>query len=244
MNNQIKSIQGEYNSKFIGEDGKEYYTFTLSTGSIDRHNEKVTVAGIEYQSFLKNPVCLDQHNSTEIENIVGTWSNLRVSNDKLFGDLWLNELTPKSRLYKAMIDNNQLNAVSIGFISISKIEEPVPYGMEGQFAYNQTITNHTKSQLIEVSLVVIPANKEALRVKLLGLFESQEKELEVIEKIGKPVSKTNQEKIKIATERAKEIIETLKDLLDDEDEEIDIEYSKEIEIPIENKRKKLKLEIY
>jgi phage head maturation protease len=187
--------------------------------------------------FEQNNVCLYQHCS---DDVIGNWFNLRVIAGKLYGDLVLHELTDNSKLVKAYLDNNVLKAVSVGFISLETVAEPIPTDLKPQFvgAYNQTITNHIKSELLEVSVVTIPANKEALRTKMLSLLDTKEDvatkgtTIQTVAKIGKPISNSNLTKLKSMKDHLTQCMVHLSELLpedpDDDDEEGG-EYEPEIE---------------
>jgi phage head maturation protease len=95
---------------------------------------------------------------------VGTWKNVRVDSGKLVGDLTL-ATTNLARMAKQLLDDGVLKAVSVGFRIIdweSRDPENDPDGWKGWVI--------KKAELLETSLVSVPAQPQALLVsKKFGL---------------------------------------------------------------------------
>jgi len=117
----------------------------MSDETVDRMGEVISASGWQLGNFRKNPVALFGHNSSFP---VGKWSNVRVEGRALLGRL---ELMPpvSERLAEihAAINAGVMRAVSVGFH---------PFEMEGN--------RYTKQELVECSLVMVPANPNALQV--------------------------------------------------------------------------------
>jgi HK97 family phage prohead protease/HK97 family phage major capsid protein len=125
--------------------------FVLSDESVDRMNDVISADGWDIAAFRKNPIALFSHNPNFI---VGKWNNLRVDGQALRGHL---ELAPKGTSdrideIRKLVEAGILRAVSVGFRSI----EHKPREKGG--------LHYTKQELIETSLVAIPANANALAV--------------------------------------------------------------------------------
>jgi HK97 family phage prohead protease len=143
--------------------------FVLSDASVDRMGE-VIEQDWELSNFKKNPIALFNHNK---DAIVGRWKNLRVENDELRGHL---ELAPKgisARIdeLRGLVEAGILKAVSVGFTPIKKVllDEKSGKPNFGPFRY-------LKSELLETSLVSVPANANALAVaKSLNISEDTRK---------------------------------------------------------------------
>jgi HK97 family phage prohead protease len=134
-------------------------TFTLSDESVDRMGDVIRVSGWQLDSFKRNPIALFSHQSTFP---IGKWSDLRVVKSELRGKL---ELAPKGTSQRidelrGLVEAGILKAVSVGFREIdSKPRESG--GVE-----------FLKQELVETSLVAIPANENALSVaKSLNISE-------------------------------------------------------------------------
>lgn len=135
------------------------YQFIISTDMIDRQNEIIDQDGWDFSNWLANPVIIDSHRYDSIDDIigVGVGQPIRLDNgwavDVQFAD------TPKGQRAKTLVDSNMLRTVSVGFRSLKR--SPV-----------NGVVKHTKMELLEVSLVAIPANPGALRIK--GVYMDEE----------------------------------------------------------------------
>lgn len=140
------------------QSGSAPFTFVLSDESVDRMGDVVMQSGISLQQFRKNPVALFAHQQ---RMPIGTWENIRRDGGQLLADLKL-AARGTSRMIdelRSLIEQKILRAASIGF-GVQKAEplDPEkPYG--GQ--------RYTKTELLEASLVAVPANANALAVRSL-----------------------------------------------------------------------------
>jgi HK97 family phage prohead protease len=162
-------------------ESKDGLEFVLSSERVpDRYGDYVRVAGIGYKNYLKNPVVLWNHQS---DAPIGTMRNLRVEGQLLRGDLHLAPRTTSPRLAEihALVECGVLRAVSIGFLPI----ESSQLSSGGR--------DYKKTELVEVSLVAVPANAEALmQAKALGvstktiseIFRQQTKATTLAERIA------------------------------------------------------------
>jgi HK97 family phage prohead protease len=127
--------------------------FILSDETPDRMDDVIMADGWELAAFKKNPIALFAHNSSWP---IGKWSKLRVVDKQLRGEL---ELAPKGTSdrideLRALIDADILRAVSVGFRPMET--KPRKESEWGVF--------YTKAELVECSLVSVPANPNALAV--------------------------------------------------------------------------------
>ena len=128
--------------------------FVLSDESVDRMGDIIESTGWKLETFKKNPIALFSHKA---DFPIGKWSNLQVTKDKqLRGKL---ELAPKGTSPRidelhALVDAGILRAVSVGFkpIKAMLMDPQNPFG--GQ--------RYVEHELIECSLVAVPANANAL----------------------------------------------------------------------------------
>lgn len=137
-----------------GDDGKRVYTFLATTEAVDRQNEILSLDGWELDNYRRNPVVIDSHNYGGIENIVGTASEVRQTERGLEVDISFN-MTPRGRLAEQLVEEGNLRAVSVGFIS-----KEMEWDSKGAGP-----AKHTKKELLEISVVAVPANPEALRLR-------------------------------------------------------------------------------
>ena len=128
--------------------------FILSDATPDRMGDVIVAEGWDLTNFKKNPVALFNHNSNFP---IGKWHNLRIQGGELRGDLRLAPKGSSDRLdeIRALVDADILRAVSVGFLP--RASEPLTKDGSGGYRF-------LKSELVETSLVSIPANPNALAV--------------------------------------------------------------------------------
>jgi HK97 family phage prohead protease len=124
--------------------------FILSDASIDRYGDSISVEGWQLDRFNRNPICLFNHESSFP---IGRWRNIGVKDNSLRGHLELapQGSSPRIDEVRALVGAGILRAVSVGFLGLE--HSPLKSG-----------TRYTKSELVECSLVSVPANSNALAV--------------------------------------------------------------------------------
>jgi len=144
--------------------------FRASTPAVDRYGEIVISTGIKMESYLKNPVFGWGHGvyGGIKDNFIGKVVDYEVSSEALDIEV---EFIPDAGKnpdgsgygYLDMVKGGFLNAVSIGFKGIMEHVEELK-GLGPVRIWDET-------ELLEVSLVGIPANPEAVRKSLDLGFE-------------------------------------------------------------------------
>ena len=133
-------------------DGME---FVLSDATVDRYGDIVEPDGWQLAKFKKNPIALFGHSSSFP---IGTWENVRVEGGRLLGRLAMAAQGTSARIdeLRGLVEQGVLRAVSVGFrpIEAEPLDPKHPYG--GQ--------RYKKQELLETSLVSVPANPAALAV--------------------------------------------------------------------------------
>jgi HK97 family phage prohead protease/HK97 family phage major capsid protein len=127
--------------------------FILSDETPDRLDDVIMSDGWDLKAFKKNPIALFGHNSSFP---IGKWSNVRVENKQLRGHLELAPEGTSQRIdeIRRLIDADILKAVSVGF---KPIEVQDREGSDWGSVY-------VKCELVETSVVSVPANPNALAV--------------------------------------------------------------------------------
>lgn len=226
---------GEFHSK-RQESGKDIYTFIISTEDLDLHGERMKISGIDITKFKKNPVVYFNHNSSGFP--IGKAVDIYKKDGKLLADTIFHEEDKESRLIKKLVDTGYLNATSIGFKPL-EWEDSTPTDDEANqlnATWSNQVRTYTKSQLLEYSIVGIPANSEAIRDK--GLTEdeielykkaiSKEQKPETVyysiiepeEKAGRVLSKKNKENLQSAIEKIQSVLDSDTSETDPEPEKI------------------------
>jgi HK97 family phage prohead protease len=133
----------------------EGLTFILSDATPDRMGDVIEASGWDLKNFQRNPVALFNHNANFP---IGKWRNLRVENGELRGDLRLAPAGTSDRIdeIRRLVEADILRAVSVGFLP--RASEPIVKNSDS------CGMRFTQSELIETSLVSIPANPNALAV--------------------------------------------------------------------------------
>jgi HK97 family phage prohead protease/HK97 family phage major capsid protein len=127
--------------------------FVLSDETPDRMDDVILSDGWDLKNFKRNPIALFSHRS---DFPIGKWSNLRVENKQLRGQLEVAPFGTSERIdeIRKLIDAGILRAVSVGFKPLeTKQREGSDYGY-----------TFVRSELVETSLVAVPANPNALAV--------------------------------------------------------------------------------
>lgn len=197
---------GKLHTKAVNEQGQDVYTFIFSTNEIDRDEEIVITAGIEITNYLTNPVVLKSHASYElpIGKVVNIWLGSEgllpdgTTKTVLYGDIVFGD-DKESQEVKMKVDSGILRAVSIGFKCKEWTKDE-----------SKDVRIYTKTELLEVSLVSLPSNPSAIRIKELNT-QNIEIDYELltekivnkvlnseiyIEKIGASISRNNKTKLK------------------------------------------------
>lgn len=129
--------------------GNDKITFVLSDESVNSYGFVVLTSGIDTTQFERNPVMLYMHNRDG--NVIGRWENIRKEGKRLLGDAVFDDSTELAATVKKQVENGFLRCVSIG------IEEIAIEDLNG-------IQTVTKCRLIEVSIVDIPSNANAVKL--------------------------------------------------------------------------------
>jgi HK97 family phage prohead protease/HK97 family phage major capsid protein len=130
--------------------------FVLSDETIDRLGDVISSDGWDLEAFQKNPIALFGHMSSFP---IGVWRNLRVENRALRGHLQLapEGTSPRIDEIRRLVDAGILKAVSVGF---REIESEARKDAAGKWAGYHFI----KQELVETSLVSVPANPNAVAI--------------------------------------------------------------------------------
>jgi len=140
-----KNLSKLFKSKAASIDESKYQaTFLISDESVDRQGEIVKQAGWDFTNFKQNPVILFGHDSYDLP--IGKAVDIYTEGDKTFAVIeFAAEIYDKAKVVWEMVKAGVLRTVSVGFI-------------------NQEYDNNelTKNELLEISIVPVPANPNAI----------------------------------------------------------------------------------
>jgi len=160
------------------QDGKKPIVFQISNEELDRYGTVIRADGINLENFKRNPVVLWNHGSgymggsREDDVPVARASNIYVKNKQLFAELEFDQGDEFAVEIERKIRDGFLNAASIGFIPRrivrgETVDEP---------------DEIVEAELVEFSIVSVPANPSALVVSrnLRGQLQQALKEVEEV----------------------------------------------------------------
>lgn len=133
--------------------GDDPLAYVMSDETVDRMGDVIEAKSWNLKNFVKNPVALFNHDH---RFVIGHWSDVKVQGDKLVGKLNLLPKGISERLdeLRAAVEAGVLRAVSVGFTVEPKNAEPNKSG--GLLL--------RAAELMECSLVPVPANPNALQI--------------------------------------------------------------------------------
>lgn len=150
--------------------------FLVSDESINSHGFRVLTKGIQLKNFKKNPVGFFNHNTggscwSPDPNYTGPvirWEDIEADGDKLYANPIFDENDPTGKMLADKVANDFIRAASIGFRIIETSNDPA------LMEKGQQYPTVTKCELLEISVVDIPANKNAL-----ALYDDEGKRIEL-----------------------------------------------------------------
>ncbi len=133
--------------------------FTASTRALDRHGTRIDPKGIDTRNYRRNPVVLYGHDGygglggpPSPENVIGRAVEFEVTADAFVVTVEF-ATHERAQLVLDLVRSGALNAMSIGFVPRKSHDE-----REG----SRSITVHDEVELLELSIVPVPSNPQAL----------------------------------------------------------------------------------
>ena len=140
-------------------------SYIASTSAEDRYGDIVS-QNWELDNYKQNPIVLLNHNSQELPIARGS---VDVVDGQLLIDVTFDMADPKAAEVARKAKDGFLNAVSVGFNPlqmISRSDLPADH-----FAHGDRGNFYQSSELLEVSIVTIPANGQATAAKSRSALE-------------------------------------------------------------------------
>ena len=156
---------------------------TISTSALNSYGFRVITSGINIEQYKKNPILLWGHHrtwrgTTDEVLPIGIIEDLRIDGDKLIGTPKFDQEDEFAKRIQSKWDAGILKMVSAG-IDIIELSDSPEFLLPGQRRMSVT-----KSKLLEVSIVDIGANDEAITLykqgKSINLSNNDECEIGVI----------------------------------------------------------------
>lgn len=128
--------------------------YILSSETLNRNGYRVLSSGIKVDNFLKNPVLLFGHNTWDAP--IGKIDDIKMEGTTLTGVPVFDDSDPIGAGFKSKAENGFPFALSIGFRPLTLSSDPA------HIIAGQQYETVTECELLEVSVVSIPANPDAV----------------------------------------------------------------------------------
>ncbi len=159
-----------------------------SSGAIDRHGESLNPNGWSLNNYMRNPVILFGHDYKSLP--IGKAMKVWVEDGKLMFTIKFADTPMGNEVFK-LFEEDMLNAFSVGFI-------PMKWDETGDYTF-------AEMELLELSVVTVPANPEAL-AKVKSVEEMIAKEV-----VEQPVTLTISELVSVVKQAVSEVVAEAKD---------------------------------
>lgn len=128
--------------------------FKISDNQPDRMGEVVDQGTWNVKDYLTNPILLWGHDSSQPENVLGSTLAIETEGDSTYATVRLDEdINPKAGLVWKQLLRGTLRTVSVGFINHT-------------FEMDKDTPVLKDNELLEISVVPIPANPRAIALSL------------------------------------------------------------------------------
>ena len=222
---------------------KEKVSFVASSAAPDRYGDIIDQKGWILENYKKNPVVLLNHDSNQLPIGKG---NVYIRNDKLTIDVEFDSEDPRAKEVERKAKKGFMNAVSVGFRPLeSKSRSELP---EDNKYYGQRGMYYSKAELLEVSIVTIPANGEATMLEQKFYNAMKEEILREVKSaiqdnliVNKHILNVKEEDDRYIVEFAKPEMEMEEDAMKEEEEEraMDKEEEEDKEMDKEEEEKEM-----
>lgn len=149
-----------YTKAFVEKVEKNEIVAIASSDVEDRQGERVDVGGWELDNFIKAPRLLwgHDHQKLPVGKVTDVWIE-KSATPRLMFKAQFQTVTEFGKAVKKLFEQGFLNTFSVGFKPIdSEHDEDVKSGIK-----------FTKQELLEISVVNVPANPEALTLAYKSL---------------------------------------------------------------------------
>jgi len=137
---------------------KNKISFIASTDSADRYGDVINQEGWNLDAYRRNPVVLLNHNANALPIGKGT---VELKNGQLVIDVEFDKEDELAQKVERKARAGFLNAVSVGFNPIEQVSRAELPKDHPAYVERGGGNYFNKSELLEVSVVTIPANSEA-----------------------------------------------------------------------------------
>ena len=220
---------------------KEKVSFVASSATPDRYGDIIDQKGWILENYKKNAVVLLNHDSNQLPIGKG---NVYLRNDKLVIDVEFDKEDERAAEVERKVKAGFMNAVSVGFRPLeSKSRSELP---EDNKYYGQRGMYYSKAELLEVSIVTIPANGEATMLEQKFYNTMKEEILREVKEairdnliVNKHILSVREEDDRYIVEFAKPEMEMEEEAMEEEEEKAMDEEEEEKEMDKEEEEKEM-----
>jgi HK97 family phage major capsid protein/HK97 family phage prohead protease len=153
-----------YTIKSAPPPGGEPDEFVMSDDTVDRMGDVIEAQGWALDRIKSPPPVLFNHDKNQM---VGSWTDIRKDGNRLVGRIvWTNSKWPAAQYVRDLVREGHLRTVSVGFRPLER--QPLSKEANKEFGPFR----FTRSELLECSLVSVPANPNAIAIaKSLNLSD-------------------------------------------------------------------------
>ena len=195
--------------------GETSYSFIASNDKIDRMGDVINQSGWSLNAYKRNPVILFNHDSRSLP--IGKGS-AEIIDGQLMIDIEFDENDELAKKIKSKVEGGFLNAVSVGFKPIRAVERNT-LNQEDKY-YGEYGTYFEKAELLEVSVVTIPANSNATAAKFIDSVGDMDLFAKMVSKHIISIIEENDE-YKITFAKAKEKEEEPEEQVEQPEEQVE-----------------------
>lgn len=146
------------------------YCFVISTATVDRSGDSISVSGWDLKAYRRNPTVLFAHDASSWP--VGRATKIAAERDRLVAEVQFAD-TFEGRKAQHLVETGHLKATSVGFVP-----RAFEYPKDDPDRVRQGGVNFTKQELLEFSIVPVPANPDCL-ICMSAEEERQERKAEL-----------------------------------------------------------------
>lgn len=180
---ECKALCNKNNIEYLSGYEDQVFQFILTDATVDRYNEVILAKGVDFELYKTNPVVLTFHNSHQypVGSCIKIWYDKPTESIKgwiLFMDDRVDSSGASSVCMK-MVKGGFLKTGSIGFVAKKAHQPTTEELIKYNFKDPQFALIYDEIELMEYSIVPIPANPSAKSeslTKMLSTFSPKEKD--------------------------------------------------------------------
>lgn len=148
------------------EMSRKTYPFIVSTDAVNAYGYRILTAGIDTEQYMRNPVVLYMHNRNEYKpngnEVIGRTVSLKKEAGKLIAEVEFDEADEFAKQIAGKVERGFIKMASLG-------ADVIETSMDTDLVFpGQTLETVTKCKMVELSIVDIGGNDEALKFSKNG----------------------------------------------------------------------------